>query len=196
MKKSEITRLTILQKAYELIYLNGYQTTSIDDILAETKVTKGAFYYHFKNKDEMGIAIIKEILKPKFIIQIKRTFSLEINTIEALYNMITMLLSDNEFMKFKQGCPVSNFIQEMAPKSAIFTGVLRELTQEWQNIIITNIEVGKQTGYINPKVEPNSIAIFIISSYWGIRNFSRIGNENEVYHSHLKELKNYLNTLK
>jgi hypothetical protein len=43
MKKSAATRLMILQKAFELIYAKGYQTTSIDDIIATTKVTKGAF---------------------------------------------------------------------------------------------------------------------------------------------------------
>jgi len=64
MKKAAATRLMILTKAFELIYVRGYQTTSIDDILATTKVTKGAFYYHFRNKDEMGLAILQEILKP------------------------------------------------------------------------------------------------------------------------------------
>ncbi|MDN3709585.1 TetR family transcriptional regulator [Myroides ceti] len=57
MKKAEATRLTILKKAYELIYINGYQTTSIDDILATTKVTKGALYYHFKIKTKWGLLL-------------------------------------------------------------------------------------------------------------------------------------------
>ena len=61
MKKAEGTRRNILEKAFELIYERGYQNTSIDDILATTGVTKGAFYYHFQNKDEMGLAIIHEI---------------------------------------------------------------------------------------------------------------------------------------
>ncbi|RAJ08805.1 TetR family transcriptional regulator [Chitinophaga skermanii] len=52
MNKAAATRLNMLQKAFELIYVKGFQTTSIDDILATTQVTKGAFYYHFKNKDE------------------------------------------------------------------------------------------------------------------------------------------------
>lgn len=64
MKKSALTRLHILEKALDLIYKKGYQTTSIDDILASTQLTKGAFYYHFKNKDEMGMAIINELLRP------------------------------------------------------------------------------------------------------------------------------------
>jgi AcrR family transcriptional regulator len=58
MKKSAATRLMILEKAFELIYAKGYQTTSIDDIIATTKVTKGAFYYHFKTKDEMGLLLL------------------------------------------------------------------------------------------------------------------------------------------
>lgn len=43
MKKSQATRIDILKKAFQLIYPKGYQATSIDDILATTKVTKGAF---------------------------------------------------------------------------------------------------------------------------------------------------------
>jgi len=67
MKKSETTRKDILTKAFQLIYARGYQATSVDDILATTRVTKGAFYYHFKNKDEMATAIIEEIIKPTMI---------------------------------------------------------------------------------------------------------------------------------
>lgn len=44
MKKAEATCLTILQKAFELIYYKGCQTTSIDDIPASILVTKGIFY--------------------------------------------------------------------------------------------------------------------------------------------------------
>lgn len=64
MKKAEATRLNILQKAFELIYEKGYQTTSNDDILKTSNLTKGAIYYHFKNKEVMGMAIINELLKP------------------------------------------------------------------------------------------------------------------------------------
>ncbi|GAA6766408.1 hypothetical protein AAFH68_23500 [Flavobacterium sp. CGRL1] len=50
MSKAVNTRLTILHKAFELIYTKGYQTTSVDEIIATTQVTKGAFYYHLKIK--------------------------------------------------------------------------------------------------------------------------------------------------
>jgi TetR/AcrR family transcriptional regulator, transcriptional repressor for nem operon len=64
VSKAATTRLGILQKAFDLIYQRGFQATSIDDILATTQVTKGAFFYHFKNKEEMGLALINEVMYP------------------------------------------------------------------------------------------------------------------------------------
>ena len=65
MKKADATRKYILERAFNLTYQNGYQATSIDRIIETTEVTKGAFYYHFKNKEEMGIALIKAVIFPK-----------------------------------------------------------------------------------------------------------------------------------
>ena len=105
MKKAEATRFNILQKAFELIYEKGYQTTSIDDILVTTQVTKGAFYYHFKNKDEMGIAIINELLKPTLTNSFIEPLQNEENPIETIHNLIHHLLIDNDFLKVQHGCP-------------------------------------------------------------------------------------------
>ena len=66
MNKAQHTRQMILEKAFLMIYQNGYQSTSIDKIIETTDLTKGAFYYHFKNKETMGLAVIEEIIFPKF----------------------------------------------------------------------------------------------------------------------------------
>lgn len=196
MKKAEVTRSHMLRKAYELIYLKGYQTTSIDDILATTQVTKGAFYYHFKNKDEMGVAIVQEILKPRFLSQITETFHREKDALKAIYKMIRNLLLDNEMLKFERGCPLSNFIQEMTPHNGVFTVVLSKVTLEWKQIITTNLEIAKQASTVKIDTQANSVAMFVISSYWGIRNFGRTDDAVKVYRSYLKELKRYLDSLR
>ena len=196
MKKSEATRLHILQKAYELIYLNGYQKTSIDDILATIPMTKGAFYYHFKNKDEMGLAIIKELLEPPFMARIHRIFAEQTDVLDGLYQMIANLLGDNDFLKYKQGCPLANFIQELLPKCPNFSVSLQELTRNWQDLIVTQLEDGKKEGVLPAELPSEEISYFIISGYWGIRNFGRMEGSSQAYSSFLKQLKYYLNTFK
>lgn len=52
-KDAEIRRKELLDAALELFYERGYDKTSVNDIIAKVGVTKGAFYYHFKSKDEV-----------------------------------------------------------------------------------------------------------------------------------------------
>ncbi|WP_291912698.1 TetR/AcrR family transcriptional regulator [Chitinophaga sp. CB10] len=196
MKKAEATRLTILQKAFELIYVKGYQTTSIDDIIATTKVTKGAFYYHFKTKDEMGLAIINEILKPTLTNSFIEPLQTEENPLDAIYNLMDNLLMKNDFLKVEYGCPASNFTQEMTPWNSEFNKALNELTQEWTKAITATIERGKKSGTIRKDVNAKQVTIFVMSGYWGIRNLGKLENSKKVYVSYLKQLKIYLDSLK
>ena len=49
-------RLRILNAAVKLIRAKGYNATTVDELCSEACVTKGAFFHHFKNKDELGAA--------------------------------------------------------------------------------------------------------------------------------------------
>jgi TetR/AcrR family transcriptional repressor of nem operon len=196
MKKAEATRSMILHKAFELIYVKGYQTTSIDDIIATTQVTKGAFYYHFKTKDEMGLAIINEVLKPTLASSFIEPLQGEQDPLNAIYNLMDSLLMKNEFLKVEYGCPASNFTQEMTPWNSEFNKALNELTREWTEAIIATIERGKKSGVIRKEVNAKQVTTFVMSGYWGIRNLGKLENSKKVYISYLKQLKIYLKSLK
>ena len=196
MKKSEATRQNILQKAFELIYTNGYQTTSVDEIIATTQVTKGAFYYHFKTKDEMGLAIINERMRPTFKNTFIEPFQSDANPLDTIYNLMHHLLMENEDLKVEYGCPASNFTQEMAPWNIEFTKALNELSLEWEKAMIGAIEKGKENGKIRSDINAKEVTVFVMSGYWGVRNLGKLENSKGVYLVYLKGLKSYFDTLK
>lgn len=196
MKKSEATRQNILQKAFELIYTNGYQTTSVDEIIATTQVTKGAFYYHFKTKDEMGLAIINERMRPTFKNTFIEPFQSDVNPLDTIYNLMHHLLMENEDLKVEYGCPASNFTQEMAPWNIEFTKALNELSLEWEKAMIDAIEKGKENGKIKSDINAKEVTVFVMSGYWGVRNLGKLENSKRVYLVYLKGLKSYFDTLK
>ena len=57
-KKGEATRGRILDAASNLIHSQGYNATSVDDILREASLSKGNFYFYFRSKEELGLAVI------------------------------------------------------------------------------------------------------------------------------------------
>ncbi len=196
MNKAGLTRLTILQKGFELIYKNGYQTTSVDDIIATTKVTKGAFYYHFKTKDEMGLAIIREILHPSAVDKFAESFLDSEDPNKEIYNMIKHLLFEDPLLLAKYGCPMSNLVQEMTPWHKEFSEAIEKLTTKWRTLMISTIKSGIKSGYYKKSVHPQQVADFVTSGYWGIRNLGKVNNSSECYKGFLKELKNYLESLR
>jgi TetR/AcrR family transcriptional repressor of nem operon len=49
-------RRKLLDAALSLIRRQGYTSTSVDELCAAAGVTKGAFFHHFKSKDELAVA--------------------------------------------------------------------------------------------------------------------------------------------
>jgi TetR/AcrR family transcriptional regulator, transcriptional repressor for nem operon len=54
--KTPNAKTRLLDAAVKLIRLQGYAATTVDELCAEAGVTKGAFFHHFKTKDELGSA--------------------------------------------------------------------------------------------------------------------------------------------
>ena len=50
MKKGDLRREELLAAAEKLFYMNGYEKTSVQDILTAVGFSKGGFYHHFDSK--------------------------------------------------------------------------------------------------------------------------------------------------
>jgi len=55
------TREKILQAAARLIALKGYHDTKLEEVLDTAQVTKGAFFYHFHDREDLGFAVLRPI---------------------------------------------------------------------------------------------------------------------------------------
>jgi AcrR family transcriptional regulator len=60
MKKSEL-REHIINVASDLFYVNGYNATGINEIIAKSDIAKATLYSHFASKDELCIAHLKKM---------------------------------------------------------------------------------------------------------------------------------------
>ena len=52
-KDSRNTKMKIVNAAWELFYENGYENTTIEDIVERSETSKGSFYHHFSGKDAL-----------------------------------------------------------------------------------------------------------------------------------------------
>jgi AcrR family transcriptional regulator len=55
------TRQALVTAARKRFGSVGFATTSLDDVVADAGVTKGALYHHFKNKEDLFVAVYEEL---------------------------------------------------------------------------------------------------------------------------------------
>ena len=60
-EKHAVKRKEILDVAQRFVYTKGYDQMSIQDILNELKISKGAFYHYFDSKGELLEALIEQM---------------------------------------------------------------------------------------------------------------------------------------
>ena len=58
--RAEETRGIVLDTAVTTFGSLGYTNITLADLIARSKVTKGAFYFHFANREAVATAVISE----------------------------------------------------------------------------------------------------------------------------------------
>src|SRR5262245_39724679 len=59
------TREKILQAATHLFTVKGYHDTKVDEIVRTAGVTSGAFFHHFRSKEELAFAVLDWYLEQR-----------------------------------------------------------------------------------------------------------------------------------
>lgn len=63
MSKAQKTRARIMDIAQEAILQKGFGGTSIEEIITAAEITKSGFFYHFKDKNELALALVHRYIE-------------------------------------------------------------------------------------------------------------------------------------
>ncbi len=110
--KGEALRQRIITAADELFYQQGYENTSFSDIADAVGISRGNFYYHFKSKDEILIAVIDARITG-IELMLNEWNKKFIDPRKRLYYYIDMPLRNQENICL-HGCPVGSLCTELA----------------------------------------------------------------------------------
>lgn len=104
-KYPEITQQRILDTATRLFLEKGWEETTIQDIIDELgDLTRGAFYHHFKSKDEIIDAVTTQMFNKVHIFEtVKEEKGL--NGFEKLKRILQLSIINQEQLQFAKSLP-------------------------------------------------------------------------------------------
>jgi len=194
--KSEFTKQLIINKAFHLFYENGFKTTSIDKIMKETTLSKGAFYHHYKNKKELGIEVIELKVQKRVIDGMITPLKKPGNAFKILENVFLNRLKGFPFYDKQHGCPMNNLINEMGDSESVYQNALKNIIEQWKIALIDLIERGKLDNSIKKDIPSKAVAIYLISAFEGIRGIRKLYNNDSILEDFLLGLSLYLEQIK
>lgn len=161
------TRTHILEVAFAEIYQRGFQGVSINEIISKTDVTKGAFFHYFATKQELGYAIVDEILKDLTLSRWIRPLAAYKNPVAGILRQLKKTIDATSEEEMAAGCPLNNLIQEMSSVDPVFQEKLHAVLTLWIDEIEKNLKRAQEQGYVKKDVDTRQAAEFIVTVHEG-----------------------------
>jgi TetR/AcrR family transcriptional regulator, transcriptional repressor for nem operon len=158
----------VLQVALELFFKNGYLGTSVDDIIAQAGVSKSNFYYHFKSKEDLGVAVLEHRGADLQTLIGKTLCNADFAPKERLSKFLDFLVEAQEARYEKCGCPFGNLVAEMAEHSERFRCHLSEMFGGLTSSTAEVIAEGQRRGDFRNDVECADMAMLVVQTVQGM----------------------------
>jgi len=184
----------LLQAGFQEVYRSGFQSASIDTILAATNVTKGALYHHFDSKQALGHAIVEEIIakftEDKWLRPLQQSHD-PIDTLIGIVRATSIRPRD-----VKGGCPLLNLAQEMSPLDEQFRRQLETIFNDWQAGIGKALRSGQSRGTVRRDLVPKEAAGFLIAMYEGYAVLAKNAQDPKVWNVGIRNIVGWLTSLR
>ena len=191
MRKGELTKNAIVEKAAPIFNRKGFEGTSLSDLMQATGLQKGGIYRHFSSKEELaGVA---------FDYSWQKAVHRRLDGVEEIPNSVDRLktLVDNFVQRragvVPGGCPLMNTAVEADDGNALLRTRARKALQGWTERLSTIAADGIARREVNPAVDPEKLGSLIIGSLEGALLIARLqGNDEplrnarEHLHEHLE----------
>ena len=187
------TRDLILDAATRLIHLQGYHCTSLDDVLRESGVGKGNFYYHFKSKEELGYAIIDRLMQGF----IKRTLEPAFadptgDPVAQVHAFFDHVVDNQRQRNCVGGCPIGNLASELSDVHEGFRRRLAGIFAEWRAKLTEVLSRSQLSGRVREDFDPSALAQFLVAALEGAILLTKVTRDIQIMERCVEQLKQHV----
>lgn len=169
MKKSESHKLNLVRTAMRLFRRQGYASTGLQEILAQSGAPKGSMYYYFPDgKEALGAAAVD--MAGDLMLEMLTDLAARHATPRAFLQAYCKTMAG--WMKesgFRSGSPVTTTLLETVPKSKPITAACQQAFDAWIGVVAG---VYQQSGI--PAREAKSKAQLIVAAMEGALILARV----------------------
>jgi len=197
VKAPEATRRKILEAAFGEFYANGFQGGSLNHIVDSAGTTKGALFHHFDSKQDLGYAVLDELIGPLLLMRWLDPLADAADPLSVIQAAFRRFVEEDIATgAWLQGCPLNNLAQEMSPLDAGFHERINRLYELWRQRYAAALERGIDEATVSASIAPRHVAALIVAAQMGIWGTGKSSRNKDVMRRAAEGLCAYLDALR
>jgi TetR/AcrR family transcriptional regulator, transcriptional repressor for nem operon len=157
------TRQRLIVAASRQFAHHSYSMVSLDDILAEAELTKGAMYFHFASKQALASAIIDDLTEISRA-AVTELLARKMSGLESLIDLVYLrAVQDSQNEVARAGVRLLEVLDDATPPT---------LWQSWIELVTALIQKAVTEGDVVDHHDPEDIAKMLVALWAGIRQIS------------------------
>lgn len=165
----------VLDAVVVSFWTNGYDATSVKDLVAQTGISAASLYNAFGDKRALYQRALDHYVEGSIADRIRRCEELRpLEGIEAFFEeIVRRSLTDRD----RKGCMLVNAALDVAPHDPEFRKVIAEVLFRIEAFFLGRIEAGQVDGTINRTLPAATVAQNLLGVLMGIRVLARVRPE-------------------
>jgi AcrR family transcriptional regulator len=161
----EERRNQLLDSALFCFAQKGFEATTIDDIVKQAGVSKGAVYHYFKSKDEIYLELIETGVE-RFVAFMNAAFEPAKTTTEKLQILIQTCWDTDRTAERRNTMFVLLEFWIFSARQPKLRDMIPHIVYHLRSLLIELIDEGKQRGEFRSDVDSKRVATL----FWAFRN--------------------------
>ncbi len=184
------TKRKLVDAGVSLMRLNGFDATTLDEVCESAKVTKGALFHYFDNKNDLAKAAITRFLEGKSAEFAAAPFRGISDPRDRVLARLDFVIESASASKVTRGCLAGMLAQEISFREP----ELRKECQEFFLCVAGDFEKDlAEAKAACPKAgfEPKHLAMLYVSTVQGSLILAKTTGSNRILIENLQQLRSY-----
>ena len=187
------TQVKLVEAARQLFWEKGYESTSLQDVVAKANVRAGSLYYFFRTKEDLLLAVLDHYVDLLWPAVIEPAFGRTADPIERIFSILNGYREGLIYTGFAHGCPIGNLALEVSDELPRAREKIAQNFTGWRQWIRKCLDESRTR--LPAKVDSERLATFVLTVMEGAVMQARAHHSLEQFDGSVAELREYFNRL-
>ncbi|MBX7230966.1 MAG: TetR/AcrR family transcriptional regulator [Bdellovibrionales bacterium] len=172
----------VIWAAMDTFWSNGFDGTSMQQLLKSTGLSKSSLYQTFGGKQELFIRCLEEYtlaMKEKLLTQL----SLSKSGIGFIREVLLSAAEEAKASSIPKGCLIMNTATEFAQSNAAVSRAVNKGIEAFRTVFLTALKKARSAKEIDADADLDQLSSYVVSSMSGIKSMVKGGVDEKAVRS-------------